>query len=149
VLDVVRDGPKPDLVAGLGAIYHCDGFDKAVAGGCPDVVIEATGVASLVVAAMQQTAGYGITCLTGVSATGRRIELDAGALNRAMVLQNDVVLGSVNANLDHYRQAAQALAQADRDWLAGLITRRVPLASFADALTPRRDDVKVVLTLDD
>lgn len=149
VLDQVRSGRKPDLVAGLGATYHSDGFDEAVAAGRPDIVIEATGAAHLVLDAMAQTAAYGITCLTGVSATGRRVELDAGGLNRSIVLQNDVVVGSVNANLRHYRLAAEALAGADRDWLAGLITRRVPLDDFAGALRRDEDDVKVVLTLGD
>src|SRR3954471_15117113 len=38
VLDRVRGGPKPDLVADLGATYHCDGFEAAVReGGAPDV----------------------------------------------------------------------------------------------------------------
>jgi threonine dehydrogenase-like Zn-dependent dehydrogenase len=147
VLDVVRDGPKPDLVARLGATYHCDGFAKAVAGGRPDIVLEATGVPALVLDAMEQTAGYGLTCLTGVSAIGRKIGLDAGALNREIVLENDAVFGSVNANLTHYRQAAEALAAADRTWLAGLITRRLPLASFEEALAPQPDDVKVVLAV--
>ena len=98
---------------------------------------------------MAETASYGITCLTGVSPTGRRIDIDAGGLNRTIVLQNDVVVGSVNANLRHYRLAAEALAAADRDWLAALITRRVPLADFAKALDGDHDDVKVVLTLGD
>lgn len=54
----------------------------------------------------------------------------------------------VNANLRHYRQAADALGKADKDWLASLITRRVPLHRAVDALTARPDDVKVVITLD-
>ncbi len=147
VLDRVQTGPKPGLVRDLGATYHCDGFDAAVRDGLPDIVIEGTGATSLVVDAMSCTAGYGITCLTGVSAVGRTIRLDAGGLNRAIVLQNDVVFGSVNANLRHYQLAADALAGADRGWLARLITRRVPLDDFADGLHPREDDVKVVLQL--
>jgi glucose 1-dehydrogenase len=149
VLDRVRGGAKPGLVADLGAHYHCDGFDTAVAAGRPDIVVEATGAAPLVLAAMAGTAPYGLTCLTGVSPTGRRIELDAGALNRTIVLENDAVFGSVNANLRHYRAAAEALAAADATWLARLITRRVPLADFAEALRPSDDDVKVVLILRD
>jgi len=147
VLDQVKEGPKPELVAALGATYHGDGYRKAVADWPPDVVIECTGAAPLVIDAMESTAGYGITCLTGVSGIGRRVKLDAGSLNRTMVLQNDVVFGSVNANLHHYRLAAEALAQADRAWLSRLITRRVPLADFADALAPSAEDIKVVLTL--
>ena len=34
-------------------------------------------------------------------------------------------------------------------WLRQLITRRVPLERFADALNAGRDDIKVVLTLSD
>ncbi|RBY93579.1 theronine dehydrogenase [Blastococcus sp. TF02-8] len=148
VLDRVRSGPKPELVEDLGATYHCDGFASAVAGALPDIVVEATGAAPLVIDAMASTGGYGITCLTGVSAAGRRTELDAGRLNRDMVLQNDVVLGSVNANLDHYRLAADALGAADAEWLGRLITRRLPLEDFASALEPHDDDIKVVLRLD-
>ncbi len=57
---------------------------------------------------------------TGVSGPGRKVTLDLGALNRDIVLENDAVFGSVNANRRHYELAAQALADADRDWLAGL-----------------------------
>jgi glucose 1-dehydrogenase len=56
-------------------------------------------------------------------------------------------VGSVNANLSHYAAAAQALAAAELDWLERLVTRRVPLERFADALTAKPDDIKVVLTL--
>jgi len=55
------------------------------------------------------------------------------------------VFGTVNANRRHYAAAADALARADRDWLARLITRRVPLANFADALTKQKGDIKVVI----
>ena len=75
--------------------------------------------------------------------------MDAGTVNRDIVLENDAIIGSVNANLRHYHQAADALAKADEDWLASLITRRVPLHRAEDAFTAARDDVKVVITLDD
>ena len=64
------------------------------------------------------------------------------------MLENDAVVGSVNANLRHYALAAEALAQADLDWLGRLVSRRVPLADFAEAFEPQDDDVKVVLTFD-
>jgi threonine dehydrogenase-like Zn-dependent dehydrogenase len=147
VLDVVESGLKPELVRSLGATYHCEGVEKAVAAGRPDVIIEATGVGQLVFDAMQNTASGGIVCLTGVSPAGRQLEVDAGAVNRDMVLENDVVFGSVNANLHHYRMAAEALAAADRSWLERLITRRVPLSRFEEALERREDDVKVIIDL--
>jgi threonine dehydrogenase-like Zn-dependent dehydrogenase len=62
-----------------------------------------------------------------------------------MVLNNETVFGTVNANRRHYEMAADALARADRGWLTRLITRRVPVAQWADALQNRPDDIKVVI----
>ncbi len=111
VLDRVTDGPKPALIRDLGATYHHENVDEVVDKTQPDVVIEATGVGQLVFDAMAGLAAYGIICLTGVSPTGRRLTVDAGSLNRELVLANDVVVGSVNANLSHYAAAADALAR--------------------------------------
>jgi len=148
VLDVVSNGRKPDLVRALGATYHSDGLAAAVAHSEPDIVIEATGVSSVVFDAIRSTASYGIVCLTGVSSAGRRVQVDGGALNLEIMLENDVVIGSVNANLRHYQQAAQALARADREWLEGVITRRIPLEQAAKAFDDDADDVKVAITFD-
>ena len=147
VLDVVESGAKPELVRSLGATYHCGGIDEAVSSCRPDVIVEATGVGQLVFDAMRSTRPSGIVCLTGVSPAGRHLEVDAGAVNRDLVLENDVVFGSVNANLRHYEMAASALMAADRGWLERMITRRVPLSRFEEALEPRDDDVKVVIDL--
>jgi glucose 1-dehydrogenase len=46
---------------------------------------------------------------------GHAFKFDVGELNRNMVLENDVMFGSVNANHRRYRAAAGALAQADKD----------------------------------
>ncbi len=97
---------------------------------------------------MAATGTYGILCLTGISSVGKALSVDAGAINRDIVLENDVVFGSVNANLHHYALAAESLARAEVAWLERLVTRRVPLERFAEAFDPQDDDVKVVLTLD-
>jgi threonine dehydrogenase-like Zn-dependent dehydrogenase len=148
VLDRVLSGPKPTLVTDLGATYHHGDAADVMAATRPDVVIEATGAAPVVMDALTSADAYGIVCLTGVSPVGRVLRVDAGALNRDIVLDNVVIVGSVNANIDHYTAAARALSAADADWLGRLITRRVPLSRFADAFTARPDDVKVVITLD-
>jgi threonine dehydrogenase-like Zn-dependent dehydrogenase len=147
VLDRATDGLKPELVRDLGATYWSGGIEDAVGSSEPDVIVEATGVGQLVFDAMTQTAASGIVCLTGVSNAGRQLEVDAGAVNREIVLENDVVFGSVNANLRHYELAVEALGRADGDWLERLITRRVPLSSYEQALERRDDDVKVVVDL--
>ncbi len=145
VLDRVTDGPKPALVRDLGATYH-DGpiGDLELA---PDIVMECTGATAVVLDVLDRTAPAGIVCLTGVSSGGHRMQIDLGLLNRTMVLENDVVFGTVNANRRHYEAASQALARADRGWLARLITRRLPLDRWEEAFAPDANDVKTVLEL--
>lgn len=145
VLDQVTSGLKPSLVAELGAHYHTGSVGDI--GVAPDVAIECTGVGQLIFDVMDTAGSNGIVCLTGVSSGGRELPVDVGLLNRRMVLENDVVFGSVNANKRHYEAGAAALAAADHGWLSKLITRRVPLDSWRDAYTRQPDDVKVVLEL--
>ena len=143
VLDLATSGPKPDLVRALGATYHSVPVDQLDFE--PDVVVECTGAPSVVLDVMYKAAPNGIVCLAGVSSGGRSIELDAGALNRALVLENNVVFGSVNANRRHWDIAAEALLRADQLWLGSLISRRVPVSGYADAYAAGPDDIKVVL----
>lgn len=145
VLDIVTEGPKPQLVRDLGATYHVNDMQGACSRA--DIVVECTGVPQLVFDAMQCTAPNGIVCLTGVSSGGRELKVDVGALNRSMVLQNDVVFGSVNANRRHYEEAAEALARAPRSWLERLITRREPLEQWQAALQKSSHDVKTIIDL--
>jgi len=145
VFDRATDGPKPELARDLGATYHTGGvreIDPA-----PDIIVEATGDSEIVIDAMCHTAANGVVCLTGISSGGHDITLDAGVMNRTIVLENDLVFGSVNANRRHYEAAADALARADRVWLERLITRRVALEQWRDALTREPHDIKVVVDL--
>ncbi len=145
VLDQVAEGLKPDLVAALGATYHHGTVIDT--GLTPDVIVECTGVGQLIFDVMDASGNNGIVCLTGVSST-RELSVDVGLLNRRLVLENDVVFGSVNANRRHYEAGAAALAQADPTWLARLITREVPLSSWREAYQRLATDVKVVLSFD-
>ncbi|HEX5740339.1 MAG TPA: theronine dehydrogenase, partial [Pilimelia sp.] len=147
VVDLATAGPKPAAVTALGATYHHEPAGDVAAALLPDIVVEATGVGAVVLDAVAHTAAYGIVCLTGVSAAGRRVAVDAGALNRTVVLENDAVLGSVNANQRHFRAAAEALRAADHDWLRRLITRRIPVTAHAQAWEAEPEDIKTVLTL--
>lgn len=143
VLDRVETGTKPALVRDLGATYHTGAIPDL--GFEPDIVIECTGATSVVVDAMNHVAPGGIVCLAGVSSGGHALPLDVGMLNRTMVLENEVVVGTVNANRSHYEQAADALRKADQDWLARVITRRVPIDRWQDAFRHGDDDIKVVI----
>jgi threonine dehydrogenase-like Zn-dependent dehydrogenase len=144
VLDLVTEGAKPEMVGRLGASYFPRGnLDEAASQA--DVIIECTGFAQMLLEPEQHDIYNRITCLTGVSAAGAESTIDPGFLNRRMVLRNNVLFGSVNANRHHYELAATALAQADPGWLADLITRQVPLAEWADAYARQPDDIKTVL----
>lgn len=145
VLDRDPTGIKPTLVRGLGAEYHVGAL--AEVGGDADVILECTGASSVIWEVLSRNARSGIVCLTGVSHGGHRMSIDVAQLNRNIVLENDVIFGTVNANRRHYAAAINALERADRSWLGQMITRRVPLADWAHALRDEPDDIKVVIDL--
>jgi threonine dehydrogenase-like Zn-dependent dehydrogenase len=144
VYDRSDTGPKPDLVRSLGAKYYSGELD-AIKELKPDIVVECTGAAPVIVQVMMHNACDAIVCLAGLSAVGREMPVDVAALNQSMVLQNDLVFGSVNANRHHYELAVHALQRADSDWLSRLITRRVPVAQWQSALDRQADDIKVII----
>lgn len=145
VVDLARAGRKRDLAEDLGVRYHAG--DAADIDVDVDVVIECTGLGSVGRSAGQRLVSGGIMCLTGIMNLDPALDLDATTMNRNMVLHNQVLFGSVNAGRRHWEQAAGALATADPGWLSGLITRRVPLTSWTDALDRHPDDIKVVVDL--
>jgi threonine dehydrogenase-like Zn-dependent dehydrogenase len=147
VLDRVDTGAKPELVRALGATYHSGRV--ADVGFEPDVVIECTGVGQVIAESIKAVAAGGIVCLTGVGSGGRTTGSSTADVGATVVLRNNVIVGSVNANKRHWYKAAQALARADRGWLAGLITRCEPPDRYAHALARQADDIKVVIQFSD
>jgi threonine dehydrogenase-like Zn-dependent dehydrogenase len=143
VLDHNKGGPKEALVRDLGGTYHSDPSDLERL--APDILMECTGAAALIGGCLDATAAAGIVCLTGVTEPGKVFDLDIGRLNRTIVLDNDVVFGTVNANRRHYEMAAAALARADKNWLSRLITRTVPVERWSEALEYRKGEIKVII----
>lgn len=144
VYDRDQGEAKRSLVAELGGEYHNESLEAACALGA-DVIIECTGAAVVMAHVIGNNAPGAIVCLAGLSSGSHRIHYDFARLNRDLVLENDVIFGSVNANRRHYELAATALAKADRDWLRRLISRRVPLGAWHRALEHQPDDIKVVI----
>jgi threonine dehydrogenase-like Zn-dependent dehydrogenase len=143
VLDHNERGQKKTVVRDLGGTFHLGGI--AELGLKPDIIMECTGAPPVVRDALGGTASGGIVCLVGVSAPGHNLEVDIGDVNRTMVLDNDTVFGSVNANRKHYEDAVAALKRADKNWLGRLITRRVPVEQWTQSLAQQPDDIKVVI----
>jgi threonine dehydrogenase-like Zn-dependent dehydrogenase len=147
LFDRATEGAKPALAHALGAEYSNGPLAKLLADWPPDIVLECTGASAVVLDVIRNNAPGCVTCLVGVSSAGRPAPVDVGALNRSLVLENDVIFGSVNANRRHYEQAVAALARAAPDWLARLITRRVPLDHWREAFVRQPGDVKVLLEI--
>lgn len=143
LFDRAEGGIKPTLAEGLGAAYRIGNLADLQLR--PDIVIECTGAPAVIIDALAITGPVGIVCLAGLSSSRREIPINSDVLGRTMVLENDVVFGTVNANRRHYAMAADALAAADQDWLRKMITRRVHLAAWADAFERREGDVKTVI----
>ncbi len=146
VLDRNTDGPKPDLVRALGATYHSEPIEEVTKQSRPEIIIEATGAAPVVLGAIAGTPAYGVVCLTGIS-SGKRTLLDVGGISTSIVLENDAIVGSVNANQRHYAAAVAGLSKADPSWLDRLITRRVPLEQAPEAFESRDGDIKTVISI--
>lgn len=143
VLDRAESGSKPQLVRALGAKYHTGtvrnvGFE-------PDVLIECTGVGAVVAEAIQAVGSGGIVCLTGVGSDRWTAGLAAAEVAAEVVLKNNVIVGSVNANKRHWYKASEALSRADRGWLSHLLTRCERPENFAQALERQPEDIKVVI----
>ena len=147
VLDRIQSGLKPELVRALGAVYHTGRVaDLAFA---PDLVLECTGVGDVISDAISRVAASGVLCLTGVGHGGSLPAMPMADIASSAVLKNNVVIGSVNANKRHWYKAAEALARAERTWLARLITGRERPEDFARALARGPQDIKVVIQFAD
>ncbi|MGA2894481.1 MAG: glucose 1-dehydrogenase [Xanthobacteraceae bacterium] len=144
VLDHHDSPEKRKIVQDLGGSFYI-GSVTDLAGLEPDILMECTGAPSVVRDAFGRIAPVGIVCLVGVSAPGHDLDVDMGLLNRTMVLDNDIVFGTVNANRKHYEDAVAALQRADKHWLARLISRRVPVEQWMQSLKQQPDDIKVVV----
>ena len=145
VADLVTDGAKPELVASLGARYHSAPVPELPIE--PDVVIECTGLGEVAMDATRLAAPGGVVALAGISHSENLTEAPLDAMNKALVLGNKTLFGTVNAARRHHDQAAAALAQADPVWLARLITRRLPPEDWPSALRKRLEDIKIVVDM--
>lgn len=154
-LDVV-DGssPRARLLESVGGIY-VDGREK----GMPrklaedhrhiDFIFEATGVAHVEFDLFGALAPNGLYVLTGIPEGARPIEVAGATLVRRFVLENQVMLGSVNASREHFMAGVRSLGEANKRWpsvMPALITRRVPASDIGDSLASHDlNEIKTVI----
>lgn len=145
------DNPRVALLQRSGGFYvdgrdpdnetqHRDHFD---------FVFEATGVAHLEFDLLTCLAPNGVYVAMGIPGGDRMIDLDGAVIFRNLVLNNQTLIGSVNASIDHIRSAVADLGAANLRWpglLEGLITGCRPVKDYKEALTVRQpDEIKTVL----
>ncbi len=138
-LEVVVMGLDPapylnsDLVQALGATYVATkGRTISEIGaehGQFDLIFEATGFSPIVFEAMCLLLGKnGVIVLSSVTGGSRRVEVPSDAINLDFVLGNKVMVGTVNANREHFEAGVRDLAIAEAQfpgWLDRLLTHPV------------------------
>jgi threonine dehydrogenase-like Zn-dependent dehydrogenase len=131
-----------ELVEAAGARYlstrRTPLVEAARAAGGFDLIFECTGFSPIVFEAARSLAKNGILVLTSVTGGDRRAEVPADAINLDFVLGNRVMVGSVNANREHFEVAVRDLAMAEAQhpgWLGRLLTDPIAgLDNYAEAM---------------
>jgi len=146
--------PKADLLAEIGIHYasatEVTPAQLAARVGNIDLVYEASGASAASFALMEVLGTNGVFVFTGVPGRKAPIELAADALMKRLVLHNQVVFGTVNADRAAFEAAIRHLADFDRRWpkaVRALITGRFPIESHAALLVGRAAGIKNVISL--
>lgn len=131
-MDIVpADSARPEWLRAIGGSY-IDGREVEPdqirdEHGPMQLLFEATGVPALAFNLLDALDYNGVYVLTGIPGSGRTIELPAAELIRDLVLNNQVMVGSVNAAQGHFQMAVNDLREAEHRWpglAARLITER-------------------------
>ncbi len=138
VVDIATQ--RPQWIMGIGGRY-IDGRQLQtgqVAGnaGPMDLIFEATGIAKLEFSLLDALALNGAYVITGIPGGDRPLEIPGAELIRRLVLNNQLMLGSVNAARGHFEMGVNDLFAAHRQWgvhLERLISRRFAPENFGQA----------------
>ena len=101
-----------------------------------DLVVEAAGDAQIMLDVLGLLRRNGVGCLLGLDARPRTVAIDGPVIGIDAVLENRVLLGSVNAHPDDWRAAVTALEEIRRrhpDALEAMVGLRVAPDRFANA----------------
>lgn len=153
-MDIVDEASaRPQWLADIGGQY-LDGrkvpatsVQKSI--GAMDLIFEATGIPKLVFNLIDALALDGMYVLTGIPGGERPLGIPGAELIRRLVLDNQVILGSVNASRDHFQMAVDDLSHAKLRWgdhIERLITSRHAPADFEQAFQHHgSDEIKAVI----
>ena len=147
------DTPAAKTLARAGATHAnvLAGFD-VLGGRRFDLVVEATGSATLDFALVDRLGPNGVLVLTGIpDADSPPTPVPGGALLRDVVLGNQAIVGSVNANRTYFEAGLRDLTVFEERWpgtVDALVSGRRPLEAFRDVLAGHPGGtIKTVLTV--
>jgi threonine dehydrogenase-like Zn-dependent dehydrogenase len=118
--------------------------------GYPDIVVEATGSARVVFDAMEILASNGVLCLLSVTGGDTMNAEPIDLINQRLVLGNQVVFGSVNANPRHFAMGVKDFVTIQKKWpgaLTRLLTNRIPWQDHKTWFTERGSGIKSTLEI--
>jgi threonine dehydrogenase-like Zn-dependent dehydrogenase len=149
-----KPNPNAELVEELGARYVSTKEMPIRQGsktfGPFDVIFEATGASVVVFESIRSLGKDGVIVLSSITGGNRTLEVPADRINLDFVLGNKVMVGTVNANRDHYEAGVRDMAQAQTvypGWLRHLMTHPVAgLENFKelfDTLSGAKGAIKV------
>ena len=105
---------KAEIVTGLESTYistqQSSMGDLVKQTGKPDLIVDATGSSSLAFEAMQHLGHNGVIVWTGITGGDKTVEVPSDNINLQWVLGNKLLLGSVNANRNHFELGIRDLA---------------------------------------
>jgi threonine dehydrogenase-like Zn-dependent dehydrogenase len=147
--------PKAEIVEAIGAKYISsnDVAFRDLPGliGSIDLVYEAIGISSVAFDVLSILGVNGVYIFTGIPAPGDSIPVDANQLMRNVVLGNQAVIGTVNADDASFKAAIKDLAYFKKHWpeaIEAVITKRYAIDSCRELLLDRATGIKNVISFD-
>ena len=145
--------PNARLAESIGATYvssaETDFAQLTERIGRIDLVYEATGAPQLAFDVMRHLVANAVCILTGVPGDMDALRIEGDEIMKRIVLQNQVVVGTVNANRRDFGQAIRDLGRFDSARpaeLRGIITHRGSMEQFCEQAT-RKHGIKSVISL--
>ena len=144
--------PKAELVEAVGARYlstrDVSVTELAELVGKIDLVYEGIGVAELSFQVLEVLGLNGVFVFTGIPAPKAPVSLNAEQLMRNLVLKNQVVLGTVNADREAFQNAIRDLEIFMQRWpdpLRAIISGRHKPEAYRDLLLGRPTGIKNII----
>jgi len=146
--------PKAEIVEAIGAKYissqkvPVEHFAEQV--GNIDLVYEGLGAANISFELMEYLGLNGAFVFTGIPAHKPAIPIKGDTLMRHIVLKNQVIIGTVNADRAAFQSAIRDLALFKQRWpeaIRNVITGRFTMESYQELLLGKATGIKNVISL--